>query len=125
MLFFRVRKPALAAALLLVSACVNGEIGAPFGYAEDRCAGSQNQCQTECASLDGDGPARSACMQRCFTLEDRCYATGDDSATSMAVDRSVGEARSRREMEEDFQRWKREKAKEKESAEKQEAGTEE
>lgn len=99
------------ALLPLTAAC----IGEPFGYASDRCAGSHNICQTECTSID-DGPARSACVQRCYDRESQCYATGYEGS-STAVDRAVGEARTEAEKEADFQRWKAQRAKE--SAEKE------
>ena len=112
----RVYRLAAFAGSLLLSACVNGEVGAPFGYAEDRCAGSQNQCQLDCAGIENNGPARSACIQRCFTNEDACYATGTTTGSTLAVDRAIGAARSER--EEEFQQWKREKQA-RESAEKE------
>jgi len=114
----RVYRLAALAGGLLLSACVNGEVGAPFGYAEDRCAGSQNQCQLDCAGIENNGPARSACIQRCLTNEDACYATGTTTGSSLAVDRAIGAARSEREREEEFQQWKREKQA-RESAEKE------
>jgi hypothetical protein len=117
-------RSSLLASLLLISACttVEGEasIGKPLGYARDRCYGAHNQCQTDCASIDDDGPARSACMQRCLTLEDRCYAIGDDGA-ALSVGGAIGEARTREEKEADFQRWKAQRQRERESAEKKEA----
>ncbi|MFQ5563660.1 MAG: hypothetical protein ACE5FO_08835 [Parvularculaceae bacterium] len=96
-----------AAAVLLLSACVYP----PFDYAEDRCQGAHNQCQLSCTEIN-EGPARSACMQRCLSQEDRCYLTGDDSASTIAVDRAIGEARSRAEKEAAFERWKAQKERE-------------
>ncbi len=91
----------VAAAL---GACASGPL--PFGYADDRCTGQQNQCQLDCSGLD-DGPARSACIQRCFSVENTCYASGHDgSGSSNAVDRAAGEARSRAEREAEYERWK-------------------
>ncbi|HXI88030.1 MAG TPA: hypothetical protein VNH64_11260 [Parvularculaceae bacterium] len=81
----------------------------PFSYAKDRCTGAQNQCQTKCASLN-DGPARAACIQQCQMQESQCRLVGDDSPSALSVERSMGEARSQREKEEDFERWKAEKA---------------
>jgi hypothetical protein len=108
---------ALAAAAL--ASCSSGPL--PFGYADDRCSGQQNQCQLDCSGLD-DGPARSACIQRCFSVEDTCYASGyDGSGSSSAVDRAVGDARSRAEREAEYERWKaqrdRERAEEEEAVE--------
>lgn len=103
----------LPPALLLTAGCLTE----PFSYAADRCAGAYNQCQTNCTSIN-TGPARAACHDRCYAQEDRCYGTGDDSASALAVDRAVGAARNRREMEDDFQRWKAQRAAE--SAEKDE-----
>lgn len=95
---------------LLSVACA----GEPFGYAADRCQGAHNQCQTDCTGLD-DGPARGACIQRCYDRETQCYASGYEGS-SIAVDRAAGAARTQAEKEADFQRWKAERARE--SAEK-------
>lgn len=95
---------------LLTAACA----GEPFGFAADRCQGAHNQCQTDCTGLD-DGPARGACIQRCYDRETQCYASGYEGS-SIAVDRAAGAARSQAEKEADFQRWKAER--ERESAEK-------
>ncbi|MBI1365155.1 MAG: hypothetical protein GC153_04285 [Alphaproteobacteria bacterium] len=97
---------------LAAAACAS----APFGYAEDRCVGARNRCDTSCASLR-DGPAHAACIQRCQMQESQCRVTGDDSATALSVDRSIGEARSEREKEEGFRRWKAAKEKEREAQE--------
>ncbi len=59
-------------------------------------------------------------MQRCLTLEDRCYLVGDDGQ-SLAVGRAVGEARTQQEKEEAFRRWKAQRERERESAEEKEA----
>ncbi|MEQ8936546.1 MAG: hypothetical protein RIE56_12230 [Amphiplicatus sp.] len=121
----RIYRLAAFAGGLLLAACVNGEVGAPFSYSGDRCAGSQNQCQLDCAGIEDNGPARSACIQRCFTNEDACYATGTTTGSSIAVDRAIGAARSEREREEEFQQWKREKqARESAEKEAEEAGSE-
>lgn len=104
----------LAAAALC--ACASSPL--PFGYADDRCTGQQNQCQLDCSGLD-DGPARSACIQRCFSVENTCYASGyDGSGSSSAVDRAVGDARSRAEREAEFERWKAQIEKERAAAKK-------
>lgn len=95
----------------LLGACVSP----PFDYAEDRCKGAHNQCQLSCTEID-DGAVRSACMQRCLTQEDRCYLTGDDSASSLAVDRAIGEARTRSEKEAAFERWRAQKDRERAEA---------
>lgn len=115
----RVGAPFLAGALLMTAACSTGSFnysGGPFSYSKDRCVGSYNQCQTECASLN-DGPARAACADRCMTLENRCYGTGDDSPSALSVDSAIGAARSERDKEEGYREWKAQK--ERESAEKQ------
>lgn len=110
--------------VFVLAACTTAEggppIGKPFGYARDRCYGAHNQCQTDCASIDDNGPARSACIERCLTLEDRCYMTGDDG-TALSVGGAIGEARTQEEKEADFQRWKAQRQRERESAEKKEA----
>jgi hypothetical protein len=108
-----VNRIAIFAALAL-PLLIGGCIGEPFGYAEDRCLGAHNQCQTDCTDLD-DGPARSACIERCYQRESECYATGYQGS-SIAVDRAVGAARTQAEKEAAFQRWKAQRARE--SAEK-------
>ncbi len=98
-----------AALAALTGACSS----APFSYAEDRCTGQHNQCQTDCAALN-DGPARSACMQRCYSVEDRCYSSGyDGSGSSLSVDEGVGAARSRAQKEADYEAWRAERQREK------------
>ena len=63
-------------------------------------------CQTDCASLD-DGQARSACIQRCYAVEDRCTTSGyDGTGSSLAVDQGVGAAKSRKEKEADYEEWR-------------------
>lgn len=106
----RSTKLAVALAPLVSIACA----GEPFGFAADRCQGAHNQCQTDCSSLD-DGPARGACIERCYDRESQCYASGYEGS-SIAVDRAAGAARTQAEKEADFQRWKAER--ERESAEK-------
>lgn len=79
---------------------------APFGYAQDRCVGQQNQCQTDCTGID-DGPARSACIQRCYATENTCYASGyDGSGSALSVDGAVGEARTQAQKEADYEAWR-------------------
>ncbi|WP_428408607.1 hypothetical protein [Hyphococcus sp.] len=91
---------------VLFACLVAGCSSAPFGYAENRCTGQQNACQADCASLD-DGPARSACIQRCYSVEDRCTTSGyDGTGSSLAVDQGVGAAKSRREKEADYEEWR-------------------
>lgn len=98
---------AMAAALFL-GACASP----PFSYAQDRCVGQQNQCQTQCASIES-GPARAACTQRCFTLEDRCYASGADSGTSsLAEEILIDDLRNEAEKEAAYRAWKARKARE-------------
>ena len=111
---------AMAAALLL-GACASP----PFSYAQDRCVGQQNQCQTQCASIDS-GPARAACTQRCFTLEDRCYASGADSGTSsLAEEILIDDLRNEAEKEAAYRAWKARKAREEAAAAAAEAGGQE
>ena len=96
------------AAALFLAACATP----PFSYAEDRCVGQQNQCQTQCASIDS-GPARAACTQRCFTLEDRCYTSGADSGTSsLAEEILIDDLRNEAEKEAAFRAWKARRARE-------------
>lgn len=97
-------KTILGASFLMASAAACSS--APFGYAEDRCVGQQNQCQTDCAGLD-DGPARSACIQRCYATENRCYASGHDgSGSALSIDQAVGEARTQAEKEAAYEAWR-------------------
>lgn len=105
MLVTRMVKLAALAALPLSVSCV----GEPFSYAEDRCLGVQNQCQTECTSAD-DGAVRSACIARCYESERQCRWSGYEGS-SLAVDEAIGEARTEREKEAAFQRWKARRAK--------------
>lgn len=101
-------------AALLLGACTS----APFSYAEDRCLGRHNQCQTQCTSIDS-GPARAACEQRCFTVEDRCYASGADSSggSSLAEESLIGQFRSEAEKEADYKAWKAQKERERAASE--------
>ena len=97
-----------AATALLLSACASP----PFSYAEDRCLGQQNQCRNQCASV-GNGPARAACEQRCFTLEDRCYASGaDGGSSSLAEEALIKDLRDEAEKEAAYRAWKARKARE-------------
>lgn len=111
MTLVRFLKIAPLAAALLFAACSTDGGYEPFSYSADRCRGADNQCQTDCIGLD-DGPARGACIQRCLTEENGCYALGGDGESSLAVGSGVGAARNRQQMEEDFQRWKRQKERE-------------
>ena len=115
---------ATALALTTASGCAGDPGLSPFGYAEDRCRSGHDQCQTDCAGIDEDGPARSACIERCYSDENRCYALGDEES-SLAVGAAAGSAPSRAEMERDFQRWKRMKARaaEEASAQREEAAS--
>ncbi|WP_425408432.1 hypothetical protein [Hyphococcus sp.] len=98
----------VAAAALIMPACTS----APFGYAEDRCVGEHNQCQTACTDIE-NGPARSACIQRCYSNETRCYATGaSGDGSSLATDKAIGAARSRSEKEDAYERWRAAKQRE-------------
>jgi hypothetical protein len=93
---------------MLLSACAS----APFGYAENRCTGQQNQCQSDCSDLD-DGPGRSACIQRCFSVENTCSASGyDGSGSTLAVDSGAAASRSRAEKEAAYEEWRAKKARE-------------
>ncbi|WP_411820628.1 hypothetical protein ABFZ85_04990 [Hyphococcus formosus] len=97
--------------VLLLGACTS----APFGYAENRCTGQQNQCQANCTNID-NGPARSACIQRCYSAENACTINGYDGAgSSMAIEDSIGASKSRAEKEADYERWRAEKARERAS----------
>ncbi|GAB4532991.1 MAG: hypothetical protein Kow00133_21100 [Amphiplicatus sp.] len=88
--------------LLLAAGCASE----PFGYAEDRCYGSHNQCQAACADLR-DGLARAACQERCYAQETQCYATGNaETGSSLAEQSLIRDLRSRRDKEAAFQRWK-------------------
>ncbi|MEM8935393.1 MAG: hypothetical protein AAGC77_03205 [Pseudomonadota bacterium] len=92
--------------VLFVAGCTSQ----PFSYAQDRCQGGFNQCRTQCTSI-GEGPARSACEQRCLTSETQCYQTGDGVfPSSLAQDALIAEKRSEVEKQADFERWKRERA---------------
>ncbi len=104
----------VSASLLAMFAA--GCTSAPFSYAEDRCTGQQNQCQSDCAGLD-DGAGRSACIQRCYAVENKCTASGyDGSGSSLAVDRGVGDARSRSEKEAAYEEWRAQKMRERAAA---------
>ncbi|MEX6633715.1 hypothetical protein [Hyphococcus lacteus] len=93
---------------IFLSACTS----APFGYAENRCTGQQNQCQADCTGLN-DGPARSACIQRCYNTENTCSTTGyNGNGSSMAIDDAIGASKSRAEKEADYERWRTEKMRE-------------
>ena len=90
----------------LISIFAAGCSSAPFSYAEDRCTGQHNSCQTDCASLD-DGAARSACIQRCYAVENTCRASGyDGTGSSLAVDSGVGAAQSQKEKEAAYEEWR-------------------
>ena len=93
---------------LALAACSS----APFGYAEDRCTGRHNQCQTACTGLQ-DGPARAACIERCYDEENRCRASGyDGTGSSLATDQGVGAARSLTEKEAGYEAWRLQKKRE-------------
>ena len=104
----------LIASAVLAAALAAGCSSTSFGgYAENRCTGQQNQCQRDCLGL-GDGPARSACIQRCYTVEDRCTASGyDGSGSSLSIDQGVAAARSQQEKEADFEAWRAQQKREK------------
>ena len=83
-----------------------------FGYAEDRCTGQHNACQASCTNLD-DGAARSACIQRCYAVENRCRTSGyDGTGSSLAVDSGVGAARSQKEKEAAYEEWRAQRQRE-------------
>lgn len=103
----------IAAASLWVAACSS----APFSYSEDRCLGEHNQCQNACLDID-NGPARSACIERCHENESRCYASGPTGeGSSLATDKAIGAARTRAEKEAAYERWKAQKERERAVAE--------
>ncbi len=92
----------------LLGACAS----APFGYADNRCTGQQNQCQSDCSDLD-DGPGRSACIQRCYSVENTCSTSGyNGSGSTLAVDSGVAASRSRAEKEAAYEEWRSKKARE-------------
>lgn len=94
--------------VMMLAACAS----APFGYADNRCTGQQNQCQSDCADLD-DGPGRSACIQRCYSVENTCSTSGyDGSGSTLAVDSGVAASRSRAEKEAAYEAWRAKKARE-------------
>ncbi len=98
-----------AAFVILAAGCSS----APFGYAENRCTGQHNQCQTDCLGLK-DGPARAACIQRCYDVENRCLTLGyDGSGSSLAIDQAVGAARSQAQKEADYEAWRAQQQREK------------
>ncbi len=105
----RIRKFVAAPTLaMLLGACAS----APFGYADNRCTGQQNQCQSDCSDLN-DGPGRSACIQRCYFVETRCSASGyNGSGSTLAVDSGVAASRSRAEKEAAYEEWRAKKARE-------------
>ena len=97
-----------ALAVLMLGACSS----APFSYADNRCTGQQNQCQNDCSDLN-DGPGRSACIQRCYSVETRCSASGyNGSGSTLAVDSGVAASRSRAEKEAAYEEWRAKKARE-------------
>lgn len=112
---------AVSLVLPLLAACTTAEggatIGKPFSYSRDRCVGSFNQCSVDCASIDDDGPARSACTQRCLSNEDRCYLTGDDGS-ALAVQEGVAASRREQDKERAFREWKAQRERERAAAEK-------
>lgn len=115
------RTVAFVAFLPLLAACTTADggpaIGKPFSYSRDRCVGSFNQCSIDCAGIVDDGPARSACTQRCLATEDRCYLTGDDG-TALSVQEGAGAARREEDKERAFREWKAQKERERAAAEK-------
>jgi len=84
----------------------------PFSYSSDRCLGSYNQCSNSCASIQ-NGPAQSACYQRCTDRQSTCYTAGDDGAgSSLAQESLIGLKKSEAEKQADYERWKANKEKE-------------
>lgn len=84
----------------------------PFSYAENRCTGQHNQCQLDCAGLK-DGPARAACIERCYDVENQCLASGyNGSGSSLSIDQAAGAARSRAEREAEFEEWRAQRQRE-------------
>ena len=100
MYFLRVS--AACVGVLSLAACAS----APFGYADDRCLGVANQCQSSCVGID-NGPARAACAEQCFTRETQCYARGDaDSYSPISEQHLIGDKKSEKEKEEAYADWK-------------------
>lgn len=98
-----IRVISAAFACILIAGCSSS---APFSYAADRCTGQHNACQTDCTGLD-DGPARAACVQRCYAVENTCRSSGyDGTGSSLAVDSGVGAARTREEKEAAYEAWR-------------------
>lgn len=96
-----------------LAALAGGCSSAPFGYAQDRCTGRHNQCQTDCLGLK-DGPARAACIERCYDAENQCRSSGyDGTGSSLATDQGVGAARSRAQKEADYEEWRAQRQREK------------
>ncbi|WP_375202498.1 hypothetical protein [Hyphococcus sp.] len=97
---------------VLFAVVTAGCSSAPFSYASDRCTGQHNACQAGCTDLD-DGAARSACIQRCYAVEDRCRSSGyDGTGSSLAVDSGVGAARSQEEKEAAYEEWRAQRQRE-------------
>jgi len=107
----------LVPGLLLAAGCAGQ---APFGFADDRCAGATNRCVTSC--LNADELARAACEQRCLEAETRCYqGAGAGTPESLAAERAVGQARTRAEKEAGYSAWRITKEREREAAEGEDA----
>lgn len=107
-IFRWVRFSFIAAAPIIVAGCTSG----PFSYAEDRCVGGYNQCQTQCLGTEDPG-ARASCQSRCLASEDRCYTTGPDgTGSSISQDALIGSKLSEREKQAEYERWRAQRARE-------------
>ena len=104
------------ALICTLSALAAGCSVAPFGYAQDRCVGSYNQCRNNCKDAQFGG-AQTSCYDRCLARESQCYATGDDGAGSTLSQESlIGLSRSEAEKQADYERWKAQKEREEAAA---------
>lgn len=105
-----IREFAVAAALAVVLGGCSSPT--PLSYAPDRCTGQHNQCQLDCAGLK-DGPARAACIERCYDVENQCLSSGyNGSGSSLSIDRAAAAARSRAEREAEFEEWRAQRQRE-------------
>ena len=101
----------LAAPALFLFMLTTG-CAAPFSYAGDRCLGYYNQCRNSCKDVQ-NGPAQSACYERCQERENQCYASGPDgSGSSISEESLIGYSRSEQEKQQGFEAWKAQKERE-------------
>lgn len=110
------RLPSGAAAVIAAGLVLSSCASEPFSYSDDRCLGSYNQCRNDCAQARS-AAVEDACFKRCLTTQQQCYATGDEAAGStIAQDELIGRARTQREKEAAFRRYKARKQREREKA---------